>query len=668
MKRFNPNKYYRLLHETPSSFAQPTYLGYQLMIQYLNHKYAAEIFREEVPFSGLHQLEQNVYLLNEKIAKARKTQGDYRFAWIPGTSHAINFFYIRENGEEALLYSDSNAPIPGIAKHISKLTGIPVNTTLPNRQADFRSCFIDSLVFGRDITGRNKTGEYRIPNLLSVLKQRATKLSDTSFEVRLPDDLLKTAQLSKFVKDNKEPADRVIHKSEILEQFRARYSQEVLIKGEKKRVSTYLVKKGYKYRDIMEIQFYLNQMSGLSKMQSEAFVREAKALLKSSNRPEWLYEFVTQKAIEFGRSPTPLITPVTVADHNSIVLHEMVSEQTLEDLKAFYESIPKEFRLKLVASPDDEQNTVLHLSCFQNDKFKYLLGSLPNEQRVVALTVKGDQGHTVLHWLTSQPHLLEFALKNIPIQHRLQALTTPDQYGYTVLHWIEAEPESLRLTLSLLPQKQILEALTVAVKGNITPLHWLKTKPTSVDVVLSCLPEVERSVLKQILEKDLPPSCAQVRAMLRKGMPKGETLSFTSNENEKLNQLKELVASATKSYNEYSNNISFSLFHHHGRAGRARATEFIQNFSVIESYDEALNTLLKFLKNSKNGNTHPHSYRTMLLHTLSTNKEVEGNNDAKALKETSKRFLSLTTAFVEQYELQPDKQSTNSGFPAYPAR
>lgn len=543
MKKFIPGEYYHMLNELPFPIVQPSYLGFQLVVQYLNQKYATEITRAEVDIYWLPHVENNIHLLNEKIAEARKTQSDYRFAWIPGTAHVVNFVYIREKGEEALFYSDSNrnpdATIPDFAQKLSKFTGLPVYTTLGNRQADLRSCFTDSLAFSRDITRRDKmTGEYLIPNFLSVLKQRAKKLGESSFEVKLPDALLKTSQISKFLDAHKESSHHVIHKNETLKLFRARYSKETVVNGQKKMVATYLIEKGYKYRDIMQIQFYLNKIPYLSETQKKAFVKEAKTLLKSPSQPNGLHEYAIQKATELGFSPevvtpeNPFLSAAMSKCGDSTVFHEIVSGQALSDLKAFYKLIPSQFHLRVLTNPEqNKKNTALHWATSYPEKFKYLLSSLSEEHRMNAVTVQGENNNTVLHWLSSKSELLEFVLRSIPEEHRLQALTAPGQNGNTVLHWLEAAPNSLMLALSLLPQNQRLEALTVAGEQGESALHWIKSKPASIKAVLSCLSKVECQALNKVLKKELPSSCSELRMLVQKSMPVGSTASFFSLKN-----------------------------------------------------------------------------------------------------------------------------------------
>ena len=102
-----------------------------------------------------------------------------------------------------------------------------------------------------------------------------------------------------------------------------------------------------------------------------------------------------------------------------------------------------------------------------------------------------------------------------------------------------------------------------------------------------------------------------------------------------LDQLKQAVANATSAYVSYSNGIWFSLFHRHGNAGRVRANTFNDRFAKIDDLNVAKKELIAYLNNSKNGNTHPHSYRTMLL------QEMLVKNPKPSLQVVSRKFSSL---------------------------
>ncbi len=102
---------------------------------------------------------------------------------------------------------------------------------------------------------------------------------------------------------------------------------------------------------------------------------------------------------------------------------------------------------------------------------------------------------------------------------------------------------------------------------------------------------------------------------------------------EQLEFLRGAVSRATIAYTEYSEGIWFSLFHRHGNTGRVRARTFHERFLDIENSTDAKRNLIRFLSNNSNGNTHPHSFRTMLLQELQAS--------PKTLQYTSEHFNDL---------------------------
>ncbi|AMQ28531.1 TPA: Dot/Icm T4SS effector Lem21 [Legionella pneumophila] len=120
-----------------------------------------------------------------------------------------------------------------------------------------------------------------------------------------------------------------------------------------------------------------------------------------------------------------------------------------------------------------------------------------------------------------------------------------------------------------------------------------------------------------------------------------------SEEQRKLEQLKRIVANATLAYTTYSESIWFCFFHYHGQTGRDRANNFCKTFSKITDYGQAKEALVHYLNDSRNGNTHPHSYRTMLLH------ELQGNHDNKKdLQYLSRHFTSSLNKLASVLEVQ----------------
>ncbi|PWY57054.1 hypothetical protein DGG96_03435 [Legionella qingyii] len=133
---------------------------------------------------------------------------------------------------------------------------------------------------------------------------------------------------------------------------------------------------------------------------------------------------------------------------------------------------------------------------------------------------------------------------------------------------------------------------------------------------------------------------------------------ITSNaEQKELNRLIRIVNRAVVDYCSYSDGILFSIFHRHGESGRRRARKFNGEFSLLNKEFSKINgefssitaliqakeMLIDYLKDGKNGRTHPHSFRTMLLQGLLTNK-LEREMD---LKYVSKNYSNLLAEFEE---------------------
>jgi hypothetical protein len=122
-----------------------------------------------------------------------------------------------------------------------------------------------------------------------------------------------------------------------------------------------------------------------------------------------------------------------------------------------------------------------------------------------------------------------------------------------------------------------------------------------------------------------------------------------SNDAEKLTRLRRVVQNATTAYTGYSESIWFSLFHRHGSTGRVRAKAFNTDFAKYNNYDEAKRELINYLLNDKNnGNTYPHSFRTMLL------REMLKKNDKTTLQYISDNFNELLKGLSSELRVNAD--------------
>jgi hypothetical protein len=282
LPKFQPRDYYSLTTDVrviqgDNKAISPHQLGRELIAEYYAKKYNTEIifpakvFEEDKIF--LDVVSFSVYI-NAYLDPFRNEENkDCRVCFFigGGSTHAIPIIYIRENGKEGILYADSKGVNSCVAENIVKATKIPVYAIEDSRQADKYSCYTEALAFNRDATAKDKeTEEYRIPQLLSYLEKNSAPSEQGQFHkvTKLPNALLKTSQKTGFVEKYADTTDlkKVIHKGKALSKFREEYTDKnVSVKRENnqiesKDISNYLSKKGIKFSDIIEIQFYTNHL------------------------------------------------------------------------------------------------------------------------------------------------------------------------------------------------------------------------------------------------------------------------------------------------------------------------------------------------------------------------------------------------------------------------
>ncbi|RAP38490.1 hypothetical protein B1207_00970 [Legionella quinlivanii] len=284
MIKFDRRSYFSISSDktvrwTNNNLCHPTSQGLQLAIDYYANKYQCNVEIPAIKHNDyVENLDEDTFFqhLNSCIKILRKESEEmscFRKAFIlnADNTHAVPFLYIKEQGEEGLLYANSKGvvragwQIDAINENLDEENRMPVYGVYETRQADDHSCFMDALIFCKDATSKNNQGQYQLPHLLSDLKRRATPQSDY-VAVRLPDELLKTAQITSFVKRHTENnPNKIIHqhgnKPENLTEFRNRHSDWLTkINGKiKLNSANYLRKKGLSIAEKIEIQFYINQ-------------------------------------------------------------------------------------------------------------------------------------------------------------------------------------------------------------------------------------------------------------------------------------------------------------------------------------------------------------------------------------------------------------------------
>lgn len=319
MQKFNAKEYYKIqkdrsIQDDKRNLAiVPFAKGQALIAEYYNDKYHTNITFPRK--STVHRNVQRFFLLtlnefanNSKqyINEAQQNTGDYRQAFILGASdlHATPVIYIREKNDEGILIVDSKGKNSAIAKKIEETSKIKVYLVAEAGQSDDYSCYTHSLKIASDTTAMDPTNTYYIPNLLTHIKDHA-KEEETYYLTKLPNELLKTAQISSFVDTHKEDESegKIIHKKENLTLFRQRYTDmdiKILSKTSKmdaleeevkiKDISSYVRIKGIKFADLIEIQFYLNEIKKevktLTSEEIAAFISGSKQVLRSQGEPD----------------------------------------------------------------------------------------------------------------------------------------------------------------------------------------------------------------------------------------------------------------------------------------------------------------------------------------------------------------------------------------------
>ena len=115
--------------------------------------------------------------------------------------------------------------------------------------------------------------------------------------------------------------------------------------------------------------------------------------------------------------------------------------------------------------------------------------------------------------------------------------------------------------------------------------------------------------------------------------------------------LQRVIGDTVTRYCAYSDSITFSIFHRHGGTGRRRAQDFLTQINDEKDLNEVRKLLIGYLDNDENGNTHPHSFRTMLLHGL-TNANLNCT-----LAETSKNYDWQLTQLKKQMPISTEKHT-----------
>ncbi len=313
MKKFIAEHWFDFYNDDFSSdtIAKPMFWAIELICRYWHHKYQTNIIQpfkyyvrfkqgcDPQPDNPLYSEHLKLVDIRGYIEDARQQPGNHRLAFIIGAKHALFMVYIKEGDKEAILCADSLCVDSRRLNNIKENFGINVFGLAGgwSRQADNYSCFADALAMGRDTTAIDpQTGEYRIKDLIAVLEKRVVKERNGIFYTKLPNQLLKTAQVSMFVDFHREEDETIkIHKNLTLDEFRVRYNKR------------YLRMLGMKLLKKTEIQSYIDEMEGelgdLSRAEKNDFINSAKKILKAQPEAE-LYSLADEflKSLKSSRN------------------------------------------------------------------------------------------------------------------------------------------------------------------------------------------------------------------------------------------------------------------------------------------------------------------------------------------------------------------------------
>lgn len=117
----------------------------------------------------------------------------------------------------------------------------------------------------------------------------------------------------------------------------------------------------------------------------------------------------------------------------------------------------------------------------------------------------------------------------------------------------------------------------------------------------------------------------------------------------RLLELKTKASGVIQAYSDYNKKCYFSIFHRHGVTGRKRAEHLKQTLESATTIEHFNTTLLAFLNDPRQGNTNPHSLRTLLLTYFLQELDVPGRQFL-----TPTRAPVSTANFNQQLQLLID--------------
>lgn len=280
--------------------ARPTSRGALLIADYYKSKYDCHISLF-IPrtFYDIYTLVLKDFIiefptiLTELREKAKESK-EFRQAILInyGKVHTIPLIYIKDKKHEVLLYANSLYTCENQISDLEQLhhkIKLPIYYISKPRQKDGNSCRNDALIIARDATAK-RDGCFIMPDLATFFESHSVRIKGKSGVhslQSLPPHFLKSAQDSTFFDsyNSKEINKIPVHKKETITLFKKRYTykktgvHDPYGNTKIKDVSSYVIEKGLKNRNIIKIQFYASQLP--PKFKNE-FIVKAKKLLKDN--------------------------------------------------------------------------------------------------------------------------------------------------------------------------------------------------------------------------------------------------------------------------------------------------------------------------------------------------------------------------------------------------
>ncbi len=260
----------------------------ELLSSYYKAKYDTNIIIKPMTYCENNTADIGEYL---REARARANgQEEYREALFIKffgppcyeNGHAIPIIYIKTCDKEALFLANSLGI--GVNDHnwiFKRHDLIKIYVIKDAREKSNTGCYIDAFVFLNDAIGK-ENGFYRIPCLLSSLEKHSVDGQGTTYKevTKLHPRLLKTFQSSELVGRYSSPeySNIVVNKrGETIEKHFERYRKTSKSIDAR---PAYIAQKGMKLRGTVEIEFYLQRLTGITVEQRHSFIEGAKKITK----------------------------------------------------------------------------------------------------------------------------------------------------------------------------------------------------------------------------------------------------------------------------------------------------------------------------------------------------------------------------------------------------